>query len=213
MLEKIEQKMKKQRGEESVTPQKKFFIGFSSQPIKTEIPTITPTLRQFPTPVVPPSIGTSLVKNSQVSNSNSVKPQPKKEENIQKKSIEKSKKLAKINEAQTERKLLIKRFTEFNALKKEPIKATTLEVGDEEYSEIPIVGKNLSIEKSYLRITGRPDPELVRPEHILVKSLELLKKKYKEGADYLYMLDQFKSLRQDLTVQHISNSLTVKVYQ
>lgn len=53
----------------------------------------------------------------------------------------------------------------------------------------------------------------MRPEPILAKALELLKKKYKEGADYLYMLDQFKSLRQDLTVQHISNSLTVKVYQ
>ena len=34
---------------------------------------------------------------------------------------------------------------------------------DEEGGDEVIVGKSTRIDKPYLRITGRPDPELVRP--------------------------------------------------
>jgi len=48
---------------------------------------------------------------------------------------------------------------------------------------------------------------------VLEKTLTLLKQKWREDQNYGYICDQFKSLRQDLTVQHIKNSFTTKVYQ
>ncbi|KAF9406115.1 hypothetical protein BGZ94_003241, partial [Podila epigama] len=44
-------------------------------------------------------------------------------------------------------------------------------------------------------------------------TLELLKQKWREDANYTYICDQFKSVRQDLTVQRIKNELTVSVYE
>lgn len=55
----------------------------------------------------------------------------------------------------------MKRYAEFNQLKKEPVKAVV--ESDDEIDDIPIVGKSTSMEKPYLRITGRADPETVRP--------------------------------------------------
>ena len=46
-----------------------------------------------------------------------------------------------------------------------------------------------------------PNPEKVRPLHILRQTLALLKKKWLEEGDYTYICDQFKSMRQDLTVR------------
>jgi hypothetical protein len=77
----------------------------------------------------------------------------------------------------------------------------------------PVVGRCQTLEKRYLRLTSAPNPEMVRPEHILKQTLELLKKKWKKEGNYSYICDQFKSLRQDLTVQHIKNKFTVEVYE
>ncbi|KAF3938933.1 hypothetical protein ABW19_dt0201481 [Dactylella cylindrospora] len=77
----------------------------------------------------------------------------------------------------------------------------------------PVVGRSTKLEKRYLRLTSAPDPDTVRPLHILERTLELLKSKWKAENNYSYICDQFKSLRQDLTVQHIKNDFTINVYE
>ncbi|KAF5026898.1 hypothetical protein F66182_928 [Fusarium sp. NRRL 66182] len=77
----------------------------------------------------------------------------------------------------------------------------------------PIVGTCEVLEKKYLRLTAPPVPSKVRPECILRQTLDLLKKKWKRESNYSYICDQFKSMRQDLTVQHIKNDFTVSVYE
>ncbi|PIN19223.1 hypothetical protein CDL12_08096 [Handroanthus impetiginosus] len=64
------------------------------------------------------------------------------------------------------------------------------------------------VEKRYLRLTSTPDPSTVRPEEVLEKALLMVQNSQK---NYLYKCDQLKSIRQDLTVQHIRNEFTVKV--
>lgn len=77
----------------------------------------------------------------------------------------------------------------------------------------PVVGRCEVLEKRYLRLTAAPNPELVRPLHILKQSLDLLKKKWRKENNYSYICDQLKSVRQDLTVQHIKDKFTVEVYE
>ncbi|KAG7708711.1 hypothetical protein KL932_003276 [Ogataea haglerorum] len=77
----------------------------------------------------------------------------------------------------------------------------------------PLVGTCKELEKRYLRLTSQPNPATVRPLPILKKTLQLLIDKYLQNASYNYLCDQFKSMRQDLTVQHIKNAFTVKVYE
>jgi SAC3 family protein LENG8/THP3 len=77
----------------------------------------------------------------------------------------------------------------------------------------PIVGRSQKLEKNYFRLTSAPNPDDVRPLEVLRKTLELLKKKWRSDNNYTYICDQFKSLRQDLTVQHIQNDFTTTVYE
>lgn len=77
----------------------------------------------------------------------------------------------------------------------------------------PIVGTCETLEKKYLRLTAPPVPSMVRPETILQQTLDLLKKKWRKEGNYSYICDQFKSMRQDLTVQHVKNDFTVSVYE
>ncbi|KAL9933781.1 hypothetical protein V8E36_007439 [Tilletia maclaganii] len=76
-----------------------------------------------------------------------------------------------------------------------------------------IVGTSQTLEKPYLRLTSAPDPRTVRPLPTLRLTLDLLARKWREEGDYNYICDQFKSMRQDLTVQRIKNDFTVKVYE
>ncbi|CCG83630.1 UPF0666 protein C2A9.11c [Taphrina deformans PYCC 5710] len=85
--------------------------------------------------------------------------------------------------------------------------------GVPDYDEFTIIGHATKLEKSYLRLTSAPDPGTVRPLPVLKDALELLKRKWKEDANYAYICDQFKSLRQDLTVQRIKNEFTITVYE
>ncbi|KAL9092079.1 MAG: hypothetical protein Q9159_001078 [Coniocarpon cinnabarinum] len=77
----------------------------------------------------------------------------------------------------------------------------------------PIVGTSEKLEKRYLRLTAPPKPETVRPLPVLRRTFDLLREKWRGDHDYNYICDQFKSLRQDLTVQHIKNDFLVKVYE
>ncbi|KAI0077733.1 hypothetical protein K474DRAFT_1684148 [Panus rudis PR-1116 ss-1] len=76
-----------------------------------------------------------------------------------------------------------------------------------------IVGTSQEIFKDYLRLTSDPKPEQIRPYHVLRTTLEELKKRWREKASYNWICSQFKSLRQDLTVQRIKNDFTVSVYE
>eukprot|EP00834_Sanchytrium_tribonematis_P003979 NODE_175_length_14138_cov_1.015314.p5 type:complete len:399 gc:universal NODE_175_length_14138_cov_1.015314:10513-11709(+) len=82
-----------------------------------------------------------------------------------------------------------------------------------EISNNPIIGKNLNLEKSYLRLTGPPNPNLTRPLYILKQTLLLLRNKWELKKDYSFICDQLKSLRQDLSVQGIRDEFTVEVYE
>jgi len=80
-------------------------------------------------------------------------------------------------------------------------------------AEGPVVGTCQDLEKRYLRLTAAPKPAHVRPPHILRQTLELLKKRWKKDQNYSYICDQFKSMRQDLTVQRVRDDFTVEVYE
>lgn len=77
----------------------------------------------------------------------------------------------------------------------------------------PVVGTCQTLEKNYFRLTAPPAPHTVRPLPVLEQALDLVRKKWKKEHNYSYACDQLKSLRQDLTVQHIKTEFTVKVYE
>lgn len=74
-----------------------------------------------------------------------------------------------------------------------------------------VVGTCMRPDKEYLRLTSAPDPSTVRPEHILKKAFENVTNKWENDKDssekYISICSQFKSIRQDLTVQHILNGI------
>lgn len=84
-----------------------------------------------------------------------------------------------------------------------------------DWQEKKIIGTCTKVEKDYLRLTSEPQPFEVRTLDTLKKAFDLLMIRWrrKNKKDYLYVGGQFKSLRQDLRVQHIRNEFSVKVYQ
>lgn len=83
---------------------------------------------------------------------------------------------------------------------------------DSEHLKGQIVGRCQTIEKRYYRLTSEPDPALVRPENILRKAVKFLLGKL-ETKPYSYIKDQFKAIRQDMTVQHLRNDFCMYVYE
>ena len=87
------------------------------------------------------------------------------------------------------------------------------EVSPPDVDQGPVIGKCEDLEKRYFRLTAAPNPDTVRPLRVLKKTLDLLKRKWQSDNNYGYICDQFKSLRQDLTVQRIKTDFTVSVYE
>ncbi|KAG2736388.1 hypothetical protein G9P44_000478 [Scheffersomyces stipitis] len=87
-----------------------------------------------------------------------------------------------------------------------PVKVST--------SSSPVfVGISQALEKNYLRLTSEPKPEMVRPQDVLERSMDYVLAVYEANKIYSYIINQFKSIRQDLTVQHIKNDFTIYVYE
>jgi hypothetical protein len=93
---------------------------------------------------------------------------------------------------------------------------------EEQLKKLRVKGTCTSLEKEFTRIAMAPNPATVRPPHILVKSLAMLRNKWEnalsEGYDSKqlikeYMWTQLKSVRSDLTVQGVNDQLTVDVYE
>ncbi|KAK9833986.1 hypothetical protein WJX81_000870 [Elliptochloris bilobata] len=83
-----------------------------------------------------------------------------------------------------------------------------------DWDDFVVRGTAQALEKSYFRLTGAPDAAGVRPEPVLERALERLLGLLRAGGEsYFYALDQFKGMRQDCTVQHLRNGLTVRVYE
>ncbi|SPO47521.1 related to THP3 homolog C2A9.11c [Moesziomyces antarcticus] len=118
------------------------------------------------------------------------------------------------NEANLESTSLASRFgSSQNGFAKHGVDVDVADPNVIDWDEHTVVGTSTKLEKSYLRLTSAPDPKTVRPLSTLVQTLELLKKKWRTENNYGYICDQFKSVRQDLTVQRIKNEFTVKVYE
>lgn len=91
--------------------------------------------------------------------------------------------------------------------------SVALDMDDQDWERMVVRGTCTTLEKEYLRLTSAPDPSTVRPEPILKKWLKALLDKYSQKPDYIYTCNQLKAIRQDLTVQHIKNGFTIKVYE
>ncbi|KZV85712.1 hypothetical protein EXIGLDRAFT_681609 [Exidia glandulosa HHB12029] len=82
-----------------------------------------------------------------------------------------------------------------------------------DWERFRIVGRSQDLFKHYLRLTSEPDPATIRPKPVLEKTLLELKARWRRESNYQWICDQFKSLRQDLTVQRIKDDFTVSVYE
>ena len=76
-----------------------------------------------------------------------------------------------------------------------------------------IVGENQNLEKPYLRLTTYPRKEDVRPLPVLKRSLEHIQRTYANSEDFEWANEQLKSVRQDLTVQHIRDPFVLECYE
>ena len=86
--------------------------------------------------------------------------------------------------------------------------------GEIDWDSFAIKGTSTQLEKSYFRLTSAPVPASVRPQPVLEAALARVSLRVaRQVENYFYAQDQLKAIRQDLTVQHLRNPFTVKVYE
>ena len=81
---------------------------------------------------------------------------------------------------------------------------------DEGASKWRVAGTCRTLAKAYYRLTSAPRPRDVRPPDVLEAALAWVAESL--DADYERWTEQFKSLRQDVTVQGLRGDLAVRVY-
>ena len=88
-----------------------------------------------------------------------------------------------------------------------------------DFEQMTVQGTCQVLEKDYLRLTAPPQAALVRPQPILERHLQQLQQAYytknttKKKRDYLWLCSQLKAVRQDCTVQRITNAFAIRVYE
>ena len=82
------------------------------------------------------------------------------------------------------------------------------------FENLKIKGTCQEQEKPYFRQTEIPDPVTVRPEEVLKKALKNIEARYRnKEVEFLWVLDQLNSIRQDMKIQIIVNEFTIEVYE
>jgi SAC3/GANP family len=76
-----------------------------------------------------------------------------------------------------------------------------------------LVGTSTALEKPYMRLTTYPKAENVRPLKVLKKSLAHIKSRFIQEEDFEWANEQLKSVRQDITVQHLRCPFVLEVYE
>lgn len=84
---------------------------------------------------------------------------------------------------------------------------------DEGASRWRVVGAREDLLKPYLRLTAAPRPRDVRPPRVLEKTLDKIEAAVAGGGDYRTWAEQYKSARQDLTVQGVRGALARRAYE
>jgi hypothetical protein len=86
--------------------------------------------------------------------------------------------------------------------------------GEADWDRFTVKGTSTALEKRYLRLTSAPDPGTVRPPEVLERALPHVIGRWRaEGLDYIWICEQVKAIRQDLTVQRERGPLAVRVYE
>ena len=104
-----------------------------------------------------------------------------------------------------------------NIFSEEPVikrhRISTSDINQSTTQQSSVVGISTSLEKAYFRLTSEPDPSSVRPEYILKQSLEFVLSKWEKEKNVPYIIEQLKSIRQDIAIQSIKNEFTIQVYE
>ena len=83
---------------------------------------------------------------------------------------------------------------------------------DEGASKWRVAGTSESVRKPYLRLTAAPHPANVRPAAVLERALDWIEASNGDG-DYEAWAEQYKSIRQDATVQGLRGATAVRAYE
>lgn len=112
---------------------------------------------------------------------------------------------------ESKRRKRMQRFVEHND--KQPLPKDYIRCDYKTKKADKLVGKSTAVEKPYMRLTTAPKAKDVRPLPILRKALSHVKAHFVQSEDFDFANEQLKSIRQDMTVQHLRNNFVLEVYE